>query len=81
MSNPSDEMGLSGNEEDESDSDDDDGPGQYNPTQSFVTAGLRTIQFTKIKRLKIPVPGNNISLDWFSIIQYSFASKYSLTNK
>lgn len=32
MSNPSDEMGLSGNEEDESDSDDDDGPGQYNPT-------------------------------------------------
>lgn len=32
MSNPSDEMGLSGNEEDESDSDADDGPGQYNPT-------------------------------------------------
>lgn len=32
MNNPSDEMGLSGNEEDESDSDDDVGPGQYNPT-------------------------------------------------
>ncbi|XP_046662705.1 piggyBac transposable element-derived protein 4-like [Homalodisca vitripennis] len=55
---------LSGDESDNLDEDND----HLNPSWSPFTQGLRRIPFTAENRFKVPVPGNNKPIDWFTLV-------------